>query len=587
MKSKCYFNLILTILLLSGIKNSDAQAPDWLWTKSIGGNNNESARSIVTDPETGDVFATGTFSGTVDFDPGVNSYPLTSYGSSAIFISKLDRSGNFEWAKEIGGSDMAYVVSMTYDPAGNGDIYITGSFHGTIDFDPGPGTFNLNSTGVADIFIVHLDGSGNFLWVKAMSGPGAVYMCSIAVDMTASGNIYTTGFFRGTIDFDPGPDEFQLTSNGSDDIYISKLDGQGNFVWAISFGGPGSDVCNAITVDPSVNGNVYATGWFSGTVDFDPGVNAYNITSVGRFDIFIIKINSSGQFDWAKQLGGTGEKDGAGLSIKADPKNGDVYTTGYFEGTADFDPGKGIFELTSFGLRDIFISKLDCSGNFKWAITMGGPGLDVGLSITIDPGENGDIYTTGYFHGDVDFYPGPETFNLSSVGPDDIFISKFDVSGNFEWAKAMGGTKEEAANGIALDNSGNVYVAGFFKGPSLSFDSSVLVNAEPTNGTADIFIAKLNTITSSASNLATEASQIEIYPNPVKDKLFITLPGEKLHGITISVFKLTGQVVFSEIAYACPYEYAIDFRGLPAAIYIAEVRVNGQKMTKLIVKVQE
>ncbi len=589
MKSYHYCGLISLALFFSVCEKSDAQSPDWLWTKSIGGENYDAARSMVVDPESGDVLTTGAFSGTVDFDPGRGIFNLTSSGTSDIFITKLDGTGAFMWAKAIGGPDVAYAISISLDPAGSRNVYVTGSFQGTTDFDPGLDTFNLTSVGTSDIFITKLDGSGNFVWAKAMGGPDAVYVLSIALDPSGSEDVYATGYFRGTVDFDPGSDTFNLTSVGSDDIFISKLDGDGNFIWAISLGGNGSDVSRCIVLDPSGSGDVFTTGWFSGTADFDPGRTSYNITSVGRFDIFISKIDASGHFVWATQLGGSGVKDGAGSSIGIDPQSGAIYTTGYFEGTADFDPhDEGIFYLVSSGLRDIFISKLDRNGNFLWAKSMGGTGLDVGGSLAIDPAGSGDVYTTGYFRGTVDFDPGPETFNLTSDGSDDIFISKLDRSGNFVWVKAICGTKEGAATTIALDALGHVNVAGYFNGPTISFDSEILVNADPAKGTGDIFIAKLDLTTHSLVNVDdSNPHEIEMFPNPTNDQLTIEFDKEGLHDVKITLYDLRHEIVFTIAENTISHDFTFDISRLPGAMYFVEVNDNGNKIVKQIVKVLE
>ncbi|MEC8968618.1 MAG: SBBP repeat-containing protein, partial [Bacteroidota bacterium] len=233
----------------------------------------------------------------------------------------------------------------------------------------------------------------------------------------ASGNVYTTGYFSGIVDFDPGAGTNNLTSQGNYDVFIQKLDPSGNFLWAKSFGGTSNDYGFSITLDAS--GNVYTTGYFSGIVDFDAGAGTNNLTSQGSNDVFIQKLDPSGNFLWAKTFGGN--SDDAGVSITVDA-SGNVYTTGYFLGTADFDPGAGTNNLTPQGSADVFIQKLDPSGNFLWAKTFGGTFGDVGISITVDA--SGNVYTTGYFSGIVDFDPGAGTNNLTAQGFDAVFIQK-------------------------------------------------------------------------------------------------------------------------------------------------------------------
>ena len=174
-----------------------------------------------------------------------------------------------------------------------------------------------------------------------------------AITTDASGNVYTTGTFTGTVDFDPGIGTTNLTSAGSEDIFVSKLDGAGNFVWAKRLGGASFDFAYGIAVGSS--GTVYTTGRFFGTADFDPSGGTWSLTSAGASDIFVSKLDSAGNFVWAKRMGGTPGDEANAIAVDA---SGNVYTTGGFFGTADFDPGSGISNLTSVGLNDIFVSKL-------------------------------------------------------------------------------------------------------------------------------------------------------------------------------------------------------------------------------------
>jgi hypothetical protein len=412
MKNTTIITIITVFTLFSLLSN----AQNFEWAKQMGGTDIDIGNSITTDVS-GNVYTIGEFYNTADFDPGVGVYNLTSAGSYDIFVSKLDASGNFVWAKSIGGVGVDVGWSVATDASGN--LYVIGSFGDTVDFDPGAGVYNLTSAGSYDIFVSKLDASGNFVWAKSMGGTGWDEGRSIFTD--SSSNVYTTGFYEGTADFDPGVGVYNLTSAGSSDIFISKLDASGNFVWVKSIGGTDGDGGYSITTD--VSGNIYTTGFYEGTADFDPGVGVYNLTSAGSSDIFISKLDASGNFMWVKSIGGTDGDDGYSIATDA---SGNVYTTGTFWGTADFNPGVGLFNLTSAGISDIFISKLDASGNFMWAKSMGGSGWDQVNSITIDA--SGNLYTTGYFIGTVDFDIGIGVLNLSAVGID-IFVHKMSVEG--------------------------------------------------------------------------------------------------------------------------------------------------------------
>lgn len=392
-----------------------------VWVKNIGGGSFEGGNAIaVTD--SGKIYITGSFDGTVDFDPGINSSMLTSFGSSDIYVLKLDEDGNFLWAKSMGGIELDQGSSIAIDTWGN--VYTTGDFYGTVDFDPNAGIFNLTAVGFGaggtDIFIQKLDPRGQFVWAKSMGSLVGEFGNSLTVDNW--GNVYTTGSFGGSVDFDPNAGISYLTTSGESDIFIQKLDSNGNFVWANSMGGNNNEDGNSIAVDDS--GNVYTTGYFIEKADFDPGVDTMFLIPVNGSDIFVQKLNTDGSLSWAKSMGGS--RSDVGFSIAVDD-SGNVYTTGLFSDTVDFDPGIGISNLIAMGRVDIFIQKLDTDGNFQWAKSIGGLEDDAGLGITV--GSTGNVYTTGYFNSTVDFDPNIGNHHLPSVGDEDIFVLKLNALG--------------------------------------------------------------------------------------------------------------------------------------------------------------
>jgi len=472
-------NLYAAVLFLILSQLTIAQNPNFEWAKQMGGTSWDVGYSITTDA-CGNVYTTGYFNGTADFDPGAGTTNLTSAGQNDIFIQKLDTAGNLLWAKQMGGTFNDYGYSITTDA--NGNVYTTGYFMDTIDFDPGTGTFNLTSAGWWDIFIQKLDSAGNLLWAKQMGGTSHDYGHSIATD--AGGNVYTTGLFSGTADFDPGTGTANLTSAGGYDIFIQKLDTSGNLIWVKQMGGNLDDYGRSISIDAS--SNVYTTGLFMGTSDFDPGTGIVNLTSAGYNDIFIQKLDTAGNLLWVKQMGGTSSECGRSISIDA---SSNVYTTGWFTGTSDFDPGAGTFNLISTNSYDIFIQKLDSGGNLLWVKQMGGTSNDYGHSITTDAG--GNVYTTGRFEGTANFDPGTGTVNLTSAGSDDIFIQKLDSNGIFLWVKQMGGNSDDFGNSITTNAGGNIYTTGFFRGTA-DFDPGNGITNLTSAGNEDIFIQKLS-----------------------------------------------------------------------------------------------
>ncbi|MBA3682131.1 MAG: T9SS type A sorting domain-containing protein, partial [Bacteroidetes bacterium] len=175
--------------------------------------------------------------------------------------------------------------ALTIDASSN--VYVTGLYIGTVDFDPGPASYTMTTNGNPDIFVLKIDAAGNFTWAKTMGGISSDG--GIAITLDAANNIYTTGYFFGTADFDPSAATFNLTSAGSNDIFISKLDASGNFGWAVRLGGGTTDYVNCIASDAT--GNVYLTSGFSGVIDFDPGPGIFNLADNGAADIFIFKMH--------------------------------------------------------------------------------------------------------------------------------------------------------------------------------------------------------------------------------------------------------------------------------------------------------
>jgi hypothetical protein len=443
--------------------NSSIFSQNFVWAKSFGGNGNEHGFSVCSDAS-GNVYTTGLFDGTVDFDPGPGVVNLTSTGAADVFITKLNSVGNLVWVKSFGGVPANNDVGSSITTDASGNVYTTGYFYGTVDFDPGPSTFTLTSVAY-DIFISKLDASGNFIWAKQMGGSDSESSLSIKID--ATGNVYTTGYFKGTVDFDPGIGVNNLSAPALfNTIFLSKLDASGNFVWAKSIGGTvGNDYGRSITTDPA--GNVYATGCYNGTnIDFDPGVGTSTLSAANLTDVFVLKLDGAGNFILAKSLGGTGMDDSYGIAV--DP-SGNIHTSGIFNGTADFDPGVGLFNLSASGGSHSFVSKLDVTGNFVWAKSWGAAtGTSSGNGIALDA--SGNVYTTGSFEMFVDFDPGPGIANLMASNSD-IFISKLDNGGNYVWAKALSGSMNEFGTSINVDAIGNVYTTGYFGG-TVDFDPS-------------------------------------------------------------------------------------------------------------------
>lgn len=519
MKTTILAALILTFSGFSNLTNSQS----FEWAKQIGGPGEDVGQSITVDGS-GNVYTTGVFTGTVDFDPGPNTFNLISEAFTDIYISKLDVNGNFLWAKQMGGSGTDYGLAITLDALGN--IYTTGAFQTTVDFNPSSEIFSLTAAGGDDIFILKLDASGDFIWAKQMGGPGSERAKAITLDDI--GNIYLTGGFYGTVDFDPGEDVLNVVSHAAEDIFILKLNADADLLWVKTMGGTFGDAGTSICLDEA--GNVYTTGYFYySTVDFDPSEAVFNLGPTGG-EIFILKLDAEGEFRWAKNLAGT--QNNTKSFIKID-NQGNIYTSGYFQGTADFDPGTETYNLTSAGSTDIFVMKLNADGNFEWVKQLGGSEGDYNNSLYIDA--TGELIISSQFRGTVDFDPGAGVANLTSNGLSDISILKLNNEGDFLSVNQIGGSNDEAITSLCMDINGNTYATGFFKETIDSDPSKEVVNLTSEGG-RDIFILKLG-ITSNGIFESSNNSSVTMYPNPANDLLNFS------SSVNVKTTNLLGQII--------------------------------------------
>lgn len=396
------------------------------------------------------------------------------------------RSPQFEWAQNVGGNvvNMSW-AKLTTDK--NGNIFKAGTFNQTVDFDPGPGVNSLTAIGDDDVYICKNSSNGTLIWAKHYGN--LQYLTVDAITADSLGNIYVAGLFEETLDVNPGPQIFELTSLGGADIYIVKLNSSGGFVWAKSFGvanpiGSSSERIYSLAIDNA--GNILAAGKFIGTLDCDPNSGAFNITSLGQTDAFICKLTANGNFVWAGSMGGASSDEGIDICVD---QTGNIYTSGTFEATADLDPTSSVLSTISAGNSDIFLNKLSPTGAQIWTKTWGHSLIEEVIGLAVDP--MGNIYTFGTFYDSLDCDPGSGIYNVYGSWFDELFLLKLNTSGNFEWAKSMGGSMFTYGRDVSTDMDGNVYVTGDF--PFSFHLNPVTPGLELTsNGGNDIFIMCLN-----------------------------------------------------------------------------------------------
>ena len=381
------------------------------------------------------IYITGTSQGTNLF--GKNA---TSGTTDDIFVAKLNPSGVVQWVYTAGGTGRDRGRKIALDSSGN--IYVTGYYWSTVDFGGG----NVTSNGNWDAFLLKLDSSGTFQWVKSYgSNSGNDLGRDVAID--SNDNIYMLGTYRGTVDF--GADDVVATDA---DIFLIKFNSSGVFQWVYTAGGTGFDDSRALALDS--NDNPYITGSYSNTVNFGGG----NITAANTNDLFILKLNSSGTYQdiYTSNIDTTTK--GKGLFVDS---SGNIYATGTFQNTVNFGGGN----ITSSGM-DIYLLKLNSSFAFQWvkrfASGNGASGQALGLAVTVD--DDGNVYSGGQIGGSYNL--GGQS--VVSGSNNDVYIVKHDSSGTFQWSKtfggAAGGDGTDKAQDIVIDSNDFIITVGQAKG---------------------------------------------------------------------------------------------------------------------------
>jgi len=357
----------------------------------------------------------------------------------------------FEWAKRLGNAmdHQAFIVKT--DQSNN--VFIAGYFQSVFHFEPETNSNPALAFGGDDIFIAKYSANGTFIWGKTIGGPNQDRPSGM--DVSADGNVTLTGFFNGTVDFNPGISTNNLTSAGNRDIFVLKLTSSGDYSWAHKFGSALPDEGIATCFDP--NGNVFVTGYFQETIDFNPGSPTNNFTATS-YDIFILKLDANGNYVWNYDLGSNPAEQGR--IIECD-NNGNVYTSGSFGSTLDFNPGAATEYMSAAGVDDIYLLKLTNGGDFIWSRKIGGISNEYALSMAIDV--NGAAILGGYFASTTTFnsFPGVA---VTSAGLDDAFFVKFNSDGVHEWTRTIGSTGYDRTAAVTTDAQGNVYATGIFQG---------------------------------------------------------------------------------------------------------------------------
>ncbi|MCB0712800.1 MAG: choice-of-anchor D domain-containing protein [Ignavibacteriae bacterium] len=447
------FAMVCILLLL--ITAGALAAQEIKWVRQLSAGVADFANATVADAA-GNFYITGYFGGNLNF----GGTSLSGAGIGDVFIAKYSSTGSLTWVKQGTSSGWNGGRGIALDQSGN--VYLTGRIQETTVFDGK----SVTSASQNDPFVAKYSAAGEIQWVKSGSGSGDDWGQSIAVDQ--SGNSYAVGHIDGSISFGTT----SLSTSGAEDIFIVSYDKDGNFRWAKSAGGSGSDAAYGVAVDQS--GNIYVVGKITGTIT----VGGTTLSGSGTGTGFLISYSPDGTLRWGKALSGTtiAEK----VSVDSEGK---IYLTGAFLNTVTF----GSTTLTSAGQEDIFVAQFSADGTATNAWRVGGSGRDgvagFGQSSQVVPASGGGFFLASSFENSITL--GSET--LTSAGKSDILIARFDAEGNPLWGKSGGGSESDAFVSVGVDGSNTAYLFGNFFSNPFRFGSSQF----SPSGFSDMFLAKI------------------------------------------------------------------------------------------------
>jgi len=376
-----------------------------------------------------------------------------------------------------GASGQAVPRAVAIDSGGA--TIVAGTIRGgTINFNPDPGGPQRDATNASQIFVAKYSPAGTLIWYRTI-GDGSTGATNGAYDVAVdgAGNVYATGEFSGNINFNTDPQGTPKSYSVANraDGFIWKLDPNGNYIWAQVVDSSLGSFADGygLAVDAAANPSVFITGTFGQRIGDTATFGATTLTTGGSSDAFVARLNPDGSYAWAKDFHTT-----AGLGPNFTFRKGialdsadNVYTTGQFGGTVDFDPARvkpaGI--KVSNGSSNVYVAKLDSAGSFVWADAFGGPGFSQGVRLAVDSAA-GAVYAFGEYQGATNFNPNPSGTPQVLNSPDGLFVTKLNTGGAFLFARDLGVTSVNGRSSsfgpgdVRLDPGGNLDIIGSYFG---------------------------------------------------------------------------------------------------------------------------
>lgn len=549
------FIYVFSMLLVSAVGLSQSHS----WSGRFGGEGEDVVLKMHVDAA-GSVFTTGYFTESADFDISDGVFLLNGGMFYQAFVQKTDKDGNFIWAKSFGGDSFDNGTDVTTDAAGN--VYITGVYEQSADFDPGEGEFILTSSGGLDIFVVKLDSNGNFVWAKSMGG--TEYEETSAIGTDALGNVYLTGYFNDEVNFDPGQSDFSLTSAGWSDGFVTKINADGTFAWAKQFGGTEFDLSLDMKVKPS--GDLYIVGNFRGTADFDPDpTNEHNLTA-GSDAGFLLHLTADGNYVNAINVGEATQGVYL-LSVDVDHTDS-AYITGYFGG----DLSLGLINGTDTTLQSPLyynglVLKVNSNRNTVWAQQFVAEEMSAPYAIAVN--SNGETLVSGYYGGTLQL--GDTLLTKESENAMESFLAKLDANGNFINGYSFGGINFVDKSAMGIDSENNIYLSASFETTSDINPDANGSNFVTSAGFRDNYLIKMSDSILNVKDFSNKNNALRAYPNPATTQITLDFDGI-LVGMTYEIIDVSGRLVKTD---KLDSHQQIDISSLHSGVYVVKVgRVN-------------
>jgi hypothetical protein len=389
-----------------------------------------------------------------------------SFLSAILLVISISAQAPLQWgiASQAKGDFYDDAASVTFDSQNN--LYVTGYFASdSITF----GNITLHSAGVADAYVVKYDPQLNPIWAISFGGSAEEYGLGISCD--SSDHIIVVGNFASA-SITLGSTTLVNRSVNTPDMFIARLDANGNFIWARGEGSTNWDNCAGVDMN-TTNGDIYVSAAYYLDTMF---IGNDTLLNRGGYDMALLKFDINGNYLWSRNAGGNFNDLANAVAYDA---NGYVITSGGFASTSIVFPTDSLVNPVT-GLPETFVVKYDENGNCIWAKRAGAGDNDHSVAIDVD--QNGEIYVGGHYHSGS-FIFGNDT--LVNQGQGDVYLLVYDANGNQLWAKSAGGIEQDFGYGVFVDASGNIYYCGMFQSLSIDFGPYTMNNS---NVNDDMFL---------------------------------------------------------------------------------------------------